>query len=65
MDVAKSLFASRDHAGYVGKSEHSVSSFKWFNMLKTSTYAGKLILIIYFSENSNLSILKSFKVMPD
>lgn len=25
MDVAKSLFASRDHAGYVGKSEHSVS----------------------------------------
>lgn len=25
MDMAKSLFASRDHAGYVGKTEHNVS----------------------------------------
>lgn len=24
MDVAKSLFKTRDHAGYVGKSEHAV-----------------------------------------
>jgi hypothetical protein len=25
MDVAKSLFASRDHAGYASRTEHNVS----------------------------------------
>ena len=28
MDVAKSLFASRDHAGYANRTEHTVSRTK-------------------------------------
>lgn len=28
MEMAKSLFGSRDHEGYVGREEHSVSKIK-------------------------------------
>lgn len=37
MDVAKSLFKTRDHAGYVGKSEHAVSS-RFIRKSVNSTY---------------------------
>lgn len=37
MDIAKSFFSSRDHEGYVGKDEHTVSYHKIYirsNMLE-------------------------------
>lgn len=44
MDVAKSLFASRDHAGYVGKSEHSVSCGEDQKYVERSTYAKRNLI---------------------
>lgn len=51
MDVAKSLFTSqRDHAGYVGKSEHNVSYFLQYVISNTQT-CDLFFSFIHFREN--------------
>lgn len=50
MDVAKSLFASRDHAGYAGRSEHSVSARYIEKYVAYQSYALYLIIFVHLSE---------------